>query len=192
MAHAFGYSPRAATCSGWDSTEPSVGKAAPARAAPVHTNIHVKANDYERRPATDPGVPTTRKYVGRTTHRPPPTQIKLARVPATATAVRGQDPSFHAATGPSWANLLRPSCRPLPLILSLRFSPPPYPSPLFLPLALSPPLSTSLYMIPVRVFSPADHGPSASCRPPVQSWCFACTSVSSACGRHAPLHLIGA
>ena len=157
----------------------------------THEN-HVKAIDYERHPATDPGVLTTRTYIGRTTHRPPPTRIKLARVPATATAVRGQDPSFHAATGPSWANLLRPSCSPVPLILSLRISPPLYPSTLLLPLALSPPLSTSLYMIPVRVFSPADHGPSASCRPPVQSWCFACTSVSSACGRHAPLHLIGA
>ena len=77
----------------------------------THEN-HVKAIDYERHPATDPGVLTTRTYIGRTTHRPPPTRIKLARVPATATAVRGQDPSFHAATGPSWANLLRPSCSP--------------------------------------------------------------------------------
>ena len=56
LAHAFGYSPSAATCSGWDSTEPSVGKAAPARAAPVHTKI------MSRPPTTNDTLPLTREY----------------------------------------------------------------------------------------------------------------------------------
>ena len=56
LAHAFGHSPSAATCSGWDSTEPSVGKAAPARAAPVHTKI------MSRPPTTNDTLPLTREY----------------------------------------------------------------------------------------------------------------------------------
>ena len=71
-AHAFGNLPRAATCSGRDSRQPSVGKAAPAYAAPVHAGNRVKAQRQRTSPCSDPGVLTKRTYIGRTTHRPPP------------------------------------------------------------------------------------------------------------------------
>ena len=96
-AHAFGNLPRAATCSGWDSRQPSVGKAAPH----LYTReIMPGHQDQELHPANDPGVLTRRTYVVRTTHRPPPVQISPTRAPAIATAVRGGNRSSMQLQAP--------------------------------------------------------------------------------------------